>query len=139
MLSGNHTGNSQTFPRYKEVIVEVVTTIPQKRVPFVAVVEEIPSQHGEALQAKSSSLGEDDAQSDDPMPPLKLVITQAASQGSSEGAALKANTIDVEAMLHLETPSAKGTCNIEFLLKNDPGRFLFGVRHGLFLHQCRPS
>ena len=35
--------------------------------------------------------------SDDPMPPLKLVITQAASQGSSEGAALKANTIDVEA------------------------------------------
>ena len=61
VLSGNHTGNSQTFPRYKEVIVEVVTTIPKKRVRFVAVVEEIPSQRGEALQAKSSSLGEDDA------------------------------------------------------------------------------
>ena len=52
------------------------------------------------------------------MPPLKLVITQAASQGSSEGAALKANTIDVErAMLHLETPSAKGNCSIEFLFQ----------------------
>ena len=52
VLSGSHTGNSQTFPRYKEVIVEVVTTIPKKRVRFVAVVEEIPSQRGEALQAQ---------------------------------------------------------------------------------------
>ena len=67
----------------------------------------IPSQCDLVPQGRSSPRGDDEAQSDVPVPPLELVGTPTVSHGSSEAGALKAETIVVEATLHLKTPCAK--------------------------------
>ena len=81
-----------------------------------AVGEVIPLQCNMVPQGRSSPRTEDDSQSDVPVLPLELVRAPAVSHGSSEAAAFKAETIVVEATLHLETRCA----NELFFFRDDP-------------------
>ena len=87
--------------------ISEVATVPHVCDQPEAVGEVIPSQCDLVPQGRSSPRGEDEAQSDVPVPPLELVGAPTVSHGSSEAAAFKAETIVVEATLHLKTPCAK--------------------------------
>ena len=113
-----------------EEIIEV-----QERGRLEAVGVETSLQCNVVPEAQSSPLGEDDAQSDVPVPPLVLVEAQTVSKGSPEAAGVKAKTIFVEATLHFATLLSEGICGTDFFLRDDPDRPLHRVRHDVFHDQ----